>query len=205
MVLAPLSFNPACILGIGRLTYEKGFDLLLDAISLIVDRYPYLSIKIIGDGPERASLEQQTIKLRLIDKVELMGNISNDDIPKYINAACLVVVPSRYQEPFGIVAVEAALMARPVVAANVGGLAEIVVNNETGLLVEMENSRAFADAIVAILAQPEKTIRMGLAGRLRVQKEFNLAKYVDAYDMLYQQMATNQFPMTGVRLDENAD
>jgi glycosyltransferase involved in cell wall biosynthesis len=204
MAPAALSFNPACILGIGRLTHEKGFDILLVAISLIVDRYPKLTLKIIGDGPERASLEQQAVKLGLIDKVEWLGSISNDDIPKYINAACLVVVPSRYQEPFGIVAVEAALMARPVVAANVGGLAEIVVNNETGCLVEMKNSQAFANAIGALLSQPEKVERMGLAGRLRVQNEFSLAKYVDAYDILYRQMAANQLPVTGERSDGNA-
>ncbi len=201
---APLSFNPACVIGIGRLTHEKGFDILLDALSFIVDRYPKLSIKIIGDGPERASLEQQSSKLKLIDKVEWMGMIPNDKIPKYINAACLVVVPSRYQEPFGIVAVEAALLARPVVATNVSGLAEIVVNNETGYLVEMGNPRAFADAIMAILAQPEKSELMGLAGRLRVKREFSLEKYVDSYDGLYQQMVINQLPVTRERSEEDA-
>jgi glycogen(starch) synthase len=188
---APLPFENLCILGIGRLTHEKGFDLFLDSIPAIVERFPHLLVKIIGDGPERSSLEQRASGLGVKESVEFTGSIPNSDIPGYINAATLVVVPSRYQEAFGIVAVEAAVMERPVVAANVCGLAEIVIDDETGLLVEMENSRALSNAIITLLSQPEKAKQMGQAARSRAQQEFSVLKYVDAYDRLYQRLAVD--------------
>jgi glycogen(starch) synthase len=200
----PLPFKQPCILGIGRLAREKGFDLLIEAFSFIAARYPNLALKIIGDGSERPVLEKQAIELGLKARVEFAGSIPNEVIPEYINRACLVVVPSRYQEPFGLVAVEAARMARPVVAANVGGLAEIVVDRETGLLVEMDNSRALADAIVFLVSQPERAEEMGRAGRVRVEREFSLLKYVDAYDSLYRQMVDPRPLLTGKSQDGHA-
>jgi glycogen(starch) synthase len=188
---SPLPFDKPCIVGIGRLVHEKGFDVLLDAIPAVADRFPDLSVRLIGDGPERFSLEQRTIGLGLKERIEFLGSIPNDDIPRHINGATLVVIPSRYQEAFGIVALEAGWMTRPVVATCVGGLAEIVVNEETGLLVEMENSWALAEAIIRLLSQPEKAEQMGRAARSRIAQEFSLTNYVQAYDNLYHRLATD--------------
>jgi len=203
MVPTPYSSNPPGVLGIGRLSHEKGFDLLIDGFSLIATRFPNLSLTIIGDGPERISLEPQVINMNLKDRVKFLGSIPNEDLPKYINNASLVVIPSRCKETFGLVAVESAWMARPVVAANTGGLAEIVVDGETGFLVDMENSLTIANAIVTLLSQPEKAASMGLAGRLRVQKEFSLAKFVDAYDLLYKHLANKKNTKTLGKSIEN--
>ncbi|MCH7750295.1 MAG: glycosyltransferase family 4 protein, partial [Acidobacteria bacterium] len=100
------------------------------------------------------------------------------------------VVPSR-DEAFGLVALEAALMASPVVATRVGGLPEIVVHNETGILVSNGDSEAMADAIEHLFTHPEAAAAMGRAARERVIAEFNWQDNVEAYDTLYRQMGTH--------------
>jgi len=88
------------------------------------------------------------------------------------------------------VALEAALMARPVVATRVGGLLEVVVHQQTGLLVEQEDSHGLAEAIASLLDHPETATEMGQAARQRAQKVFSWKQCVDAYDALYQKLIT---------------
>jgi glycogen(starch) synthase len=98
-------------------------------------------------------------------------------------------MPSRWEEPFGLVAVEAALMARPVVASRVGGLAEVVADGETGLLVDKEDPAALARAVTHLLKNPATAERMGQAARRRARELFGFERQVDAYDGLYQRLA----------------
>ena len=85
-------------------------------------------------------------------------------------------------------------MARPVVATRVGGLPEVIVNEETGLLVENEDSNALAEAVGFILDHPESAARMGQAARSRAQELFRWERYVNAYDALYQRLLARTKP-----------
>ena len=116
-----------------------------------------------------------------------LGMIAAEEVPPLINNATLVVMPSR-MESFGFVAVEAALMARPVVATKVGGLPEIVVHSKTGLLVTNENGQELCEAISYLLDNPQMAEQMGQAARCRAMEKFSLRKCVDAYDSLYQKL-----------------
>ncbi|HSR28931.1 MAG TPA: glycosyltransferase family 4 protein [Anaerolineae bacterium] len=187
----PPSENPV-VLGIGRLDREKGFDVLIAAAARLAGAFPGLQVRIVGDGPERAALEAQADGLGLRGIVVFSGSIPNENLPKYLAEARVVVVPSRYREPFGLVAVEAAALARPVVASNMGGLAEVVVHGETGLLVEMENPQALATAIAQVLADPVGARKMGLAAQRRAGQEFSLAKRVDAHEALYHRLTARR-------------
>jgi len=175
------------LLCLGRLVPGKGFDLALTAFTLILARFPAARLVIAGDGPARSELEQLAAELGVSDTVSFVGWIYPDEVPTVINTATLMVVPSR-QESFGLVALEAALMARPVIATHVGGLPEIIVDKHTGLLVEPENSSALAEAIMFLLDRPEIAIQMGQAARVRVQEVFSWDHYVEAYDALYQKL-----------------
>jgi glycosyltransferase involved in cell wall biosynthesis len=104
-----------------------------------------------------------------------------------INDATMVLMPSR-QDSFPLAALEAAGMARPVVATRVGGLPEIVLHQETGLLADPENSAGLADAICFLIDNPAAAIRMGTAGRKRVETVFSWQKHADAYDTLYRKL-----------------
>jgi glycogen(starch) synthase len=179
------------LLCLGRLVREKGFDLALTALASIVSRFDGLKLVISGDGPERVNLERQAADLGIDRHVEFTGWISPGAVPELINTATAVLMPSRWQEPFGLVALEAALMARPIVAAKVGGIPEIVLHEQTGLLVEPENSRALADAIACLLKDPPTAERMGLLARRRALENFSFQRHVNAYEAVYRRVVTD--------------
>src|SRR5262249_15359544 len=141
---------------------------------------------IAGDGPERSSLEKQIVELDLSANVKLAGWVPPDNVPFLLNTATLVVIPSR-AEGFGLVALQAALMARRVVATRVGGLPEVVVNGETGLLVEPEQ-QALGEAVTFLLAGPQVAAAMGVKARRHAVNNFSFDRHVNAYDGLYRKV-----------------
>jgi len=183
-----LSFNRPHILCIGRVVEEKGFDLALEAFSLIKHSYPELKMTVAGAGSFLSFLKKQSLKLGIDNKVDFTGEIPPSSVPEMINKASLVVVPSRWREAFGLVALEAAQMGRPVIAADVGGLKEVVVDKETGLLVEKENPKALADALNYLLKNPVKAEQMGLAARRRAQTFFGLSRYSEFFLEIYKKV-----------------
>ncbi len=184
----PLPSDTPRLLCLGRLINDKGFDLALTAFASLRGRFPHARLVIAGDGAARPALEQQAAELGLNGLVHFAGWVAPDKVPALINTATVVVMPSRWEEPFGLVALEAALMARPIVATDVGGLPEVVVHQQTGLLVEKEDSGALAEAIAMLLEQPESAILMGQTARHRAQKLFSLERCVDAYAALYRKL-----------------
>jgi len=185
----PLPAEAAPVLCLGRLVDDKGFDLAIAAFAAIADRFPRSRLVIAGDGPAREQLERTVDDLGMTDQVDLAGWFAPADIFSLINGAAVVVIPSRH-ESFSLVALQAALMARPVVATRVGGLPEVVVDGQTGLLVEPGNSDALAEAIASLLDHPQRAAQMGQAGRERAEEVFAWERYVDAYDALYQRLIT---------------
>jgi glycogen(starch) synthase len=194
---APLSFDAPRLLCIGRIITEKGFDLAIDALSHILHRKPTARLVIAGDGPVRSSLEQRAVELGLTDAVEFVGWKPPEAIPELINTATVVLVPSRWCEPFGLVALQAAQMARPVVATRVGGLPEVVVHRETGLLAERENSREIAEHVLFLLQHPEVATQMGRSARARARDLFSIDRLANDYDALYQRLTRTQVNMKG--------
>lgn len=183
----PLPIEAPRLLCLGRLSIEKGFDIVLTAFAAIVHRFPQARLVIAGDGPTKADLEQQAAALDVRDVVDFMGWIAPEKVPSLVNSATLVVMPSR-SEGFPLVALEAALMARPVVAARVGGLAELVLHEETGLLVEPEDSNALSDAIIFLLDHPKAASQMGQAARERARDVFSWERCVHAYEAVYRKL-----------------
>jgi glycogen(starch) synthase len=183
----PLPIDRPNILCLGRLINDKGFDLAITAFASIVDRYPEARMIIAGDGPMRSALERQAADWKLGDLVTFTGLVAPEDVPGLLNQATVVLMPSR-REGLPRVALEAALMARPVVAARIGGLAEIIQHGETGCLVEPEDSDALAMASLFLLEHPDLAARMGEAARKRVQETFSWERCVDTYDDLYRRI-----------------
>src|SRR3954452_16490222 len=163
----PLPTDPATVVCMARLIPDKGVDVLLDAFAAIVTDVPGTRLIVAGDGPLRAALAEQAAALGVADSVMLPGWVGPDDIHALLNSATVVVVPSRWQEPFPTVAIEAGLMARPVVASRVGGIPELVLDELTGILVEPDDPGALAGAIVRLLRAPDAATQMGRMGRKR--------------------------------------
>lgn len=173
---------------VGRLDVQKGFDLAIEALALL-DSVPRPRLVIVGSGRRERALRRQARALGVADRVELIGSRSRQDTLELIAAASAVIVPSRELEGFSLVALEAALLERPVIATDVGGLAETVVDGESGIVVEPENPKRLAEALEQLLADSRLRSTMGRFARSRAVREYALDRCADAYDALYRQLA----------------
>lgn len=187
----PLSFDPPRLLCLGRLVPAKGFDLALNALASIIKRCPAVRMVIAGDGPARSQLEEQAARSGLSAAVEFVGWVEQEKVLPLINRATVVLMPS-WDEGLPMVALQAAIMARPVVATRVGGVVEAVVHQETGLLIENGDVHGLEEAIAFLLNDPQVATKMGMAGRERVQKYFTWQSCLDAYDVLYKKLITGE-------------
>jgi glycosyltransferase involved in cell wall biosynthesis len=168
------------VLALGALVRRKGFDLLLAAARKI-QRRPL--VWIAGEGPERDELER--LIGGLAGRARLLGR--RDDVPDLLDAADVVAVPSR-AEGLGVAALEAMAAGRPVVAARVGGLAEVVVDERNGLLVPPEDPSALAAAIQRLEGDPALRARLGAAGLGRLSEGYLASQMVAAYEKLYREV-----------------
>ena len=184
----PLQLDTPRLLCLGRLVNEKGFDLALDAFKEIINHFPKARLIIAGDGPAKPDLETKVNKLDIAGFVEFTGWVSPEKIPELINTSAIVIIPSRWEEPFGLVALQAAQISRPVIAARAGGLPEIVMHQKTGLLFEKENSIDLAKQVISLLANKDMAVEMGRAAREKAIGMFGFDRFIDAYDDLYKKL-----------------
>ena len=184
---APYPEESLRLLCVGRLVRDKGFDTALRGLANITSRFPGVRMTIAGDGPERAALEELAAGLGLHGYVSFAGLVAPDRVPGLLDEANIVLMPSR-REGLPVVALEAACAARPVVASRTGGLAEIVVDRETGMLIDIDAVDQLAEKTAELLERPELAARMGLAARHRVQDHFSWQGYVESHLALYQRL-----------------
>jgi len=170
----------------GRLVREKGVDVLLQAFVKVVARIPEARLLIIGKGPEQDSLSRLIAQLRLVPNVSMLGHLSRSEMERHCAKAWVQVVPSRWAEPFGLVAAEAMMRGTAVIASNSGGSAEIVQNGQTGFLVPSGDIHAFAQALLHLLGDRELAERMGKVGREVAVVRFSEAVWIDKFVALYQ-------------------
>jgi glycosyltransferase involved in cell wall biosynthesis len=183
----PLRWEPPVLLCVGRLVPEKGFDTAILGLASLRERFPGIRMVIAGDGPARADLEKLAMTVHVAEAVDFVGWVAPESVPSLMNRATVVVVPSRW-EAFGLVALEAALMERAVVAARVGGLPEVVREGDTGLMFPRDDAQALAAAVRALLEAPWRAVEFGRAARARAEEEFSLRRAVDEYEALYHQL-----------------
>jgi glycosyltransferase involved in cell wall biosynthesis len=181
---AGLSGQGPVVVSVGRFVAYKGYDHLLEAARLLQADRPDVEWVIAGDGELRSELEARCRRLGLDRQVHFLG--WRDDLPDVLSLADLFVSPA-VGEHFGRVLIEAMAMGKPVVATASGGVPEIVVDGETGVLVAPADPAALAGAVRALLADPARRQRLGQAGRLRAETEFSLAGHADAVGSVYRE------------------
>ena len=168
----------------GRLEYEKGVQTVLDALPLVLDEVPVRFV-VAGIGTHEEALREHARRDGLEDQVEFTGFLTDDELKMYYAAADLAVVPSLY-EPFGMVALETMAAGTPCIAADTGGLRELVVHDATGLRFEPGDPASLASAILRLLTDARLDHRLTLDARRWLNEGFSwktiAASTVDVYE-----------------------
>ncbi len=177
---------------VGRMVAEKGIVELVQAMRAVAEAVPAAKLLLVGDTLD--SDRDQSLKNALIQVIERNGLASRvvftglvEDVPRYMAAMDVFVLPS-YREGMPLTIIEAMASGKAVVATDIRGCREEVVNGVTGLLVPVKDAEALAQAIVRIIRDPELARRMGEAGRKRAEELFSedevLARQIDIYQEL---------------------
>lgn len=166
--------DEACFGVFGRLSEEKGQRQAIEAFFVLFQTAPSARLLIVGDGKDRQDLEKSAEALGIRDNVIFTGFVS--DVRDLMSACDAVIVPSVRGEGFGLAAVEAMALQRPVVASAQGGLNEIIVPGETGFLTKPGDPKAIADALTQLVDDPDMARSMGVRGRARVEERFALGE-----------------------------
>ncbi len=173
------------VFSLGRMTYYKGFDVLIEAAG----RLPKDCVLLIGgDGELLDPLRKQVAQRGLAGKVQLLGHIHDDELASYFMACDVFCMSSTMRaEAYGVAMLEAMVMGKPIVATRIdgSGVPWVNVDGETGLNVPVGDPEALAGALQRLLADPVMRQRMGAAARQRYLREFNAGQMVDKTLALY--------------------
>ena len=178
------SENPLFLFA-GRLVPEKGADVLLRAFSVVLSKIPRAGLVVIGDGPERGRLSCLASELRISERVDFRGAMDNSTTLRAMREAWAVCVPSVWEEPFGLVALESQMNGVPVIASRCGGLAEIVTENSGGILVAPRDEEALAAAMVSICADRSALHNLGRASHRNAMRSFRLSNFAERFEGIY--------------------
>lgn len=165
---------------VGRLSGEKGVDILVRAAA----RCPDVPVRIVGTGPDEARLKALAAEIKAFN-VDFRGAKYGAELGAEYAGARFVVIPSVWYEPFGLIALEAYAAGKPVVASEIGGLAELLRPGETGVPVSAGDIDGLAEVLAGYWKMPTKCIEMGRAGRAWVERDFTPAAYFQRLGSLY--------------------
>lgn len=178
--------RPVRVVSVGRLIREKGFEILLDAVREVLNRGCRLAVTIIGDGPERARLQQLAESLGLRGIVEFTGAIPRSAVYERLAEADIFVLCSR-TEGFCNAVVEAMATGLPILVTPGGALSEVV--GDTGYLAQDHSVSAVASGLQKLVRmEPGERREMGVAAALRAQRFFSMDRVLDQYERLYSQV-----------------
>lgn len=183
------------ILTVARLVEKKGIEYSIRAISKLIENYPSLEYRIIGDGPLRESLEKLIAELGLVDKVLLSGWRTQDEVRQLHQDAHIFILSSVTasdgdQEGQGLVLQEAQAMGLPVLSTLHNGIPDGVLDGKSGFLVPERDVDALAEKLRYLIEHSEVWSQMGWAGRVHVEKHYDINKLNDQLVEIYQQLLT---------------
>jgi len=181
---------------VGRLHMEKGVMMILQALDILVkeqNRY-HFHLNIFGDGDEVyiRELEAFVQQKRLVQCVTFHGKVPQDELIKHYDRSDIMLVPSIWKEPFGLVVAEAMARGLPIIASNLGGPSEIVTHDVDGLLIEPGKVQALVAAILQLSADPAKCKQLGQAARSTVRERFMIEENAKRVEQHLQRAHTKE-------------
>lgn len=173
---------------IGRISRWKGQMLLLEAFKKLDQKHTNIKLAFIGSPPPNQEIFLDTLTKK-VKELNLESNVVllpfQDNINKVWQAIDIAVVPSTEPEPFGMVAIEAMMAKKPVIASNHGGLSEIIIHEKTGYLFTPNNQKKLEIAIEKLIVDDKLRNEMGVNGFKRVNEQFSLESYVNSFENLF--------------------
>ncbi len=183
---------------VARLSPEKGLGHLLRAVAQLRDEGLDLDLVLAGEGPSRNALERLAETLGLGERVEFAGEVPHDAVPAMLQRFDIFAMPSTW-EGFGVSAIEASAMELPVVASNIHGIPDVVLDGETGILVPVAHAGGLAAALRRLAGDAGMRARMGAAGRAFVAREYRWQDNAALMERLYETMLRRAQPANGQR------
>ncbi len=177
--------NAVVVLTVRRLVYKNGIDTLLDCAKIAVNKNPNIVFLVVGKGPDLESVRMQITQLGIQHNFRLAGFVSDADLPSYYNAVDLFVLPSKSGEGLPLVALEAMACGLPVVATDVGGIKEILLD-DYGKLVPPNQPELLADAVLEFAAIDFSSRKSEL--RARIEEQYSWESNVERLTQLYEEL-----------------
>ena len=171
------------LVSVGRIAAIKNFPLLINAFKTVLKTIDNIELTIIGDGPEMDTLSAMVKKLELTSRVNLLGFQKNVDY--HISQSDIFILSSDY-EGISIAALEAMSLGVPIIATNVGGMPEMVLEGKTGILVPKGSVNQLAAAIIALAQSPENIYKFGFSGMKHFENNFHEDVVIEQYKEVYQ-------------------
>jgi glycosyltransferase involved in cell wall biosynthesis len=200
----PVGDGPYRLLFVGRLVERKGVHVLIDAVQRLASGGRDVLVDVVGDGPARADLESRAAGAGVAARVRFRGLVPDEELASAYRECDAFVLPAVVDakgdtEGLGVVLLEALAHGRPVIASSAGGIRDIVVDRETGLLVPPADAAALAEAIATYMDEPDLAHDLALAGRAHVERTFSWSGIIDRLDVLYRSVAGRDRPRPGGR------
>lgn len=173
------------LLQVARLDYLKDHATAVRTLARVCEREPNARLVLVGDGPERSGIEAQVRNLNLGDKVRFLG--TRQDVGRLLHGADVFLLTS-VSEGIPLTVIEAMAAGLPVVATDVGGMSEVVVDGATGFLAPAKDDAALAERILRLAGDPALRGQMGTAGRARAKQHFDEPRMCDDYGRLYREL-----------------
>ena len=177
--------SPLEIVCVGRLVGAKGQHVLLAAFRRLLDEGRDVRLRLIGKGPERESLEAAAVEYGIKDRVKFEGAVGARRVREVLDSAAIFALPS-FAEGIPIALMEAMAMEIPCVSTTIAGIPELIRNEVEGLLVAPSDDAQLAAALARLVDDSDLRRRLGQAGRLRVQSEYDLHRSVEKLGEIFQ-------------------
>lgn len=174
------------ILFVGRLSDEKGVNVLLESLALLKSQNIEFRLTVLGDGPSRRDIERQINQLQLDGLVELLGYVDQTTIREFLSETDIFILPS-FAEGIPVSLMEAMAIGVPVISTHVGGISELIIDNYTGLLCYPSDSVGLANSIRKYLSDQGFKEKIVEQARAHIEKEFNVDEQIEKLAELFKQ------------------
>lgn len=177
--------NDRIVSVIARFSKQKGHKYLIEALPLVIKKFPSLKVMFVGNGELRDSLKRQIENLCIENNIIFCG--SRNDVAPFIEISEFTILPSLWEGLPGSI-IESLSLGKPVVATTVGGTPEVIANKVNGILIEPKEVNSLSNAIIYMLSHPDETKEMGKRGKEIASHYFSLHQMLEKYKQYYIQL-----------------